>query len=57
MDLMGTVHDKIFEKCSYLVKKGKRVSFSWIPSHVGILGKEAADKVGKEGLNFPVVDL
>ena len=48
---------KIIEKYSYLALKGKKISFTWIPSHVGIPGNETADKAVKEVLNLPGTDL
>ena len=59
MALMGMVHDysyvlKIFKTCSYLSQKGKTISFVWIPSHMGVPGNGATDKVANEPLNLPV---
>ena len=37
-----------------LINKGKKIVFTWIPSHIGIEGNERADTLAKEALNLPI---
>lgn len=39
---------KIHDKMARLYFLGKEINFIWVPSHVGILGNEKADKAAKE---------
>ena len=42
---------QIREGANRLLTKGKDISFLWIPSHVGISGNEAVDRLAKEALS------
>ena len=33
------------------MKEGKIIDFCWIPSHIGIVGNEIADRAAKAALN------
>ena len=55
---------KILKDHNQLTNSGKFITFCWIPSHVGIRGKEDADIAAEAGLDvaitnmrFPVHDL
>ena len=37
-----------------LINKGKKIVFTWIPSHIGIEGNERADTLAKKALNLPI---
>ena len=43
---LGDIHDAH----TWLVTKGKRIVFMWIPSHIGIYGNHVVDKAAKEAL-------
>ena len=45
---------EIVEKCHALVTMKKEITFCWIPSHVGIVGNEKADKAAKMALQLDV---
>ena len=38
------------KKNERLKKRGVRINFCWVPSHVGVLGNEFADEVASEDL-------
>ena len=38
----------------YQITKGKKLVFSWIPSHIGIEGNELADSLAKEALELEI---
>jgi ribonuclease HI len=40
-----------------LIADGKRITFLWIPSHIGIAGNTAADAAAKAALALPETDL
>ena len=37
-----------------LINQSSRIKIMWIPSHVGIIGNEAADSIAKNGFKYPV---
>ena len=37
-----------------LIKEGNKLTFMWIPSHIGIQGNEIADSLAKEALNLQI---
>ena len=37
-----------------LIKEGYKLTFMWIPSHIGIQGNEIADSLAKEALNLQI---
>ena len=41
---------EILEKCHALQVEGKIVQFCWVPSHVGIVGNEKADRAANAAL-------
>jgi ribonuclease HI len=47
----------IFQLNDDLIKQNIIINFSWIPSHVAILGNEQADALAKEGTKKPNIDI
>jgi ribonuclease HI len=45
---------RILVKLHHLKEQGKRVVFVWAPSHIGIIGNEAADAAAKGALARPI---
>ena len=45
----------ILYKYHYVFNQGKIVNICWIPSHIGIHGKNEADKAAKSALEFEIV--
>ena len=43
------------EKLNHLSGAHKTIHFCWIPSHIGIRGKEAADTAVKESLSQDII--
>ena len=46
----GDLAVKIRSQLSYLSKRDVKITLSWCPSHIGVLGNELADKLAKKGL-------
>ena len=45
---------KILEWLYLLKRRGRSISFCWVPAHVGINGNEEADRLSKEAASLPV---
>ena len=47
----------IYQKVSYLTKMGISIILEWIPSHVGVMGNEIADRFAKHALSMDTIDI
>ena len=43
---------RLHKSASIFTSSSKRITFCWVPSHVGIEGNEKADLTAKAALNF-----
>ena len=48
--------NSILQDCHLLARSGCKVSFEWVPAHVGIHGNETADKLAKAALSLDDID-
>ena len=53
-DISNTLIQKFLIKHTQLLKKRKQITLCWIPSHIGIVGNERADKEAKSSLELDV---
>lgn len=55
------VHNDIADQCRAILtdlkKRERKITFTWIPSHVGIINNERADKLAKLGTEKEIIDL
>ena len=51
-DISNTLIQKFLIKHTQLLKKRKQIILCWIPSHIGIIGNERADKEAKSSLEL-----
>ena len=51
----GDISARIRSQLSQLTKCNVKVTLSWCPSHIGVLGNELADKLAKKGLEAKLV--
>ena len=47
----------ILAKAQSILSQGRRVIINWVPSHIGIKGNEAADRLAESGRLKPQIDL